>query len=867
MHTIIIGEGLTNEVLSPQHHFLQLPQNVGQREIDRLMGRGKESGKGPVPTILEQVLAARRTGSNIAVILLGGGGKAGAERDFVESIDSVAREAAVVHSAYGSIPWEELQQVIADITGCDAASLSQTPLRVLVLGCHTEHHIQALTTLLQTFCVNAEIAVDSHLVGSATQEAHFAVLRHSFPGAGVRVLLDLAETAEFLGLSPEPFSTFNMRPCAIEPPEVLEAINPSQRRIIELLCMHWTRTHLRPLAGGFSGSLLFLADGWKGEARTEPLVLKIDGFRQMRRELDGYHQVKDFFGKHVPTFGYPVGDSEALGVGMELAAMEGRPETLQEAFEEAEGEASLAAFLERFDKALSLLGEKLYRNTRESAWVVPYRMFGLHAEQQLVWLRENADIIQRYLAETRSSAARVDVDQLVQIVHVVAANPDSIESEVCISHGDINYANIIFDAGTNIWIIDWTHSGVAPIELDFCKLENDVKFVISKAFDVGDLDRLRQFDEYLLAQRMPADVDGLPDNLKFAKWDFRFRKLLSTVRRIRQVCFSLKESDDWLAYRVGLLRYAMHTLSFDKRRQRGECELPQLMHALYSVDSLTLNLVADDFHLKIRAERPADYPPRQRISIDEAPWVLDCPDYDPPYYVHQSVLDNDRSKVSDGWADPEDVSAIQREIAARPAKRRDEQGLPLNPRGRTGIAGRGLLGRWGSNLSLAAAPVRLNGMTGELEILLGRLEGETELSLPKGFVLPTETPEACLARVVRGETGWDAGSDGGEVVFEGYTYDSRQTDHAWVESRAYLLFDDKGTFRDIVSSGSGGSRIVDAADTGPEFDEVEWWPLNAATVNRVPSGSARVIRESVRVLMESGRMETDRTEELLAKTG
>jgi hypothetical protein len=69
-------------------------------------------------------------------------------------------------------------------------------------------------------------------------------------------------------------------------------------------------------------------------------VLKIDQFGQMRREISGYHQVKDFFGKHVPTFSHPVSLGDSVGVAMEFAAMEGRPETLQESFERAEDEES-----------------------------------------------------------------------------------------------------------------------------------------------------------------------------------------------------------------------------------------------------------------------------------------------------------------------------------------------------------------------------------------------------------------------------------------------------------------------------------------------------------------------------------------------
>ena len=93
-----------------------------------------------------------------------------------------------------------------------------------------------------------------------------------------------------------------------------------------------------------------------------------------------------------------------------------------------------------------------------------------------------------------------------------------------------------------------------------------------------------------------------------------------------------------------------------------------------------------------------------------------------------------------------------------------------------------------------------------------------------------------------------------EVVFEGYTYDPRQTDHAWVESRVYLLDTEDGA-------------APESFDPGGEFDEVKWWPLTAETINRVPSGTARFIREGVTALKDSGRMEAAAAESLLAETG
>ena len=863
---IVIGEGLTRANLSPERQFQGIQANLGAREIARLMGRGRQYGSGPLPMFLHSC-AERAGGDNgdPRLVLLrerqyrrSGEVQADAGADlmsaWVEPIEPWVADAVVVDCPAGQIAWRDLIAAIATVarTSVEEVEAGAPELSFLVVGCHTEKRIQAIATFLHAILGFPDVAVSPHLVGSATADAHFAALRHNLPRSGVRVLLDLWEAARWVGLDPESSGFSEAHPCVIDPEEAEQKLPEEARRIIQLVCMHWTRTRLRPLAGGFSGSLLFLADGWKGEAHTEPMVLKIDAFDQMRRELDGYHQVKDFFGKHVPTFGYPVTEGDLLGVGMELAAMEGRPTTLQDHFEMAENDAAVGHFLSRLEKSLDLLCGKLYGNTVERGAVAPFRALGLHAAQQVTWLRENGELILAYMKELGGADETVDLDQLENVVRLVTRNEDTLDSELCLQHGDLNFANVICDDGDNVWFIDWTHSGVYPLELDFAKLESDVKFVMSKAFDLEDLPRLRKFEDYLLGHRVPAEVDGLPEHLNFAKWDLRFRKILGAVRLIRQRCFDLKETDDWVMYRAALLRYALHTLSFDKRRDRGECDEIQLMYALYSTEALALNLVADDFHLKIRAERPITYPSRQRISIDQSPWMLDCEEYDPPYHVDATVLAHDRTKVKDGWADPEDVTLLSEDLRARDSRYRDEQDRPLNPRGRTGIAGRGLLGLWGANLSVAAVVTRMSAVTGDLEVLLGSIEESSRLQLPKGFLFPDEDPGEGLQRIMESETGWRP-REAGEVLSEGYIYDARQTDHAWVEQRAYLI--------------PPSEDLPDLFEPPGAFDDVSWWPLDADTGSRIPSGQAEQTRLAVERLRDSGTISADQAERLLLRTG
>jgi ADP-ribose pyrophosphatase len=276
------------------------------------------------------------------------------------------------------------------------------------------------------------------------------------------------------------------------------------------------------------------------------------------------------------------------------------------------------------------------------------------------------------------------------------------------------------------------------------------------------------------------------------------------------------------------------------------------MHALYSVDALIYNLVADDFHLRIRAERPSSYPERQRISIDESPWVLDCETYAPPYHVDAAVLENDRTASDAGWADPEDFTLVRELPRIAEVKYRDDDGRPLNPHGRTGLAGRGLLGLWGANLSVAVLAVRANPDTGGPEILLGSREDGVGLELPKGFVLPEETGEEAVRRVLRLDAAWDYADPVDAVVAEGYTYDPRQTDNAWVETKAFLVLP---------------QEAPTLLTPGGEFDEIKWRPLAADEVNSLPSDQARFVRESIERLVDRQLLDVASAEALLVATG
>eukprot|EP00035_Acanthoeca_spectabilis_P013128 m.238780 g.238780 ORF g.238780 m.238780 type:complete len:374 (-) comp15810_c0_seq2:117-1238(-) len=216
---------------------------------------------------------------------------------------------------------------------------------------------------------------------------------------------------------------------------------------------------------------------------------------------------------------------------------------------------------------------------------------------------------------------------------------------------------------------------------------------------------------------------------------------------------------------------------------------------------------------------------RMKVPDDQLSWEAetDAP-YDPPHYDAPSVLQ------SPPWADPVspaglvfnavdavhqiDRTSYEGEYAIDPVRK-----LPLNPRGRTGLRGRGLLGRYGPNH--AADPVITRWMRDDcgamlltpaglprLEFVAIKRNDTGEWAIPGGMVDPGENISATLKREFGEETmaslelpsdqldelkeNLDRVLKDGVVVYRGYVDDHRNTDNAWMETTCVNFHDETG---------------------------------------------------------------------------
>jgi len=153
------------------------------------------------------------------------------------------------------------------------------------------------------------------------------------------------------------------------------------------------------------------------------------------------------------------------------------------------------------------------------------------------------------------------------------------------------------------------------------------------------------------------------------------------------------------------------------------------------------------FHTKARGEYPG-YPRRFTVPDEYVDWNVDYSDYKPVEYTADSTKKNSK--------DPEDVKQIkdlEKRVTYEPPIRIDKAtGRPLNPRGRTGLSGRGSLYNWGPNH--AADPIVMKtDADGNIYMVAIKRKDTGVWAIPGGMVDPGETVSATVRREFEEEAG------------------------------------------------------------------------------------------------------------------
>ncbi|KRY22419.1 ADP-ribose pyrophosphatase, mitochondrial [Trichinella patagoniensis] len=215
---------------------------------------------------------------------------------------------------------------------------------------------------------------------------------------------------------------------------------------------------------------------------------------------------------------------------------------------------------------------------------------------------------------------------------------------------------------------------------------------------------------------------------------------------------------------------------------------------------------------------------RFHVPDDHVKWSVCFDDYRPVEYTAVTV-------AHAPWADPEiaqpgfepKFNQIDGPInrISYCGKYSILNGRPLNPVGRTGMSGRGCLGRWGPNHAVdpivtrwkchTDGTIQVNGTTNRPILqFVSVLRGDShEWAIPGGMVDAGELVTDALKREFM-EEAFDIlnvssqhqkasieklvaeSFQQAEVIYQGYVDDPRNTDNAWMETAAYNIHDETG---------------------------------------------------------------------------
>ena len=222
-------------------------------------------------------------------------------------------------------------------------------------------------------------------------------------------------------------------------------------------------------------------------------------------------------------------------------------------------------------------------------------------------------------------------------------------------------------------------------------------------------------------------------------------------------------------------------------------------------------------------------PNRASVPADKIPFSVPYPDYAPVIYTAPAVL------AAPVWAD-KDITSADHTIKfnsldgqVHPTNRVSHygnykvvDGFPMNPVGRTGMKGRGLLGKWAPNHAADPVVTRWkrdgkgevikDGATKKpiLEFVGIKRKDTGDWAIPGGMVDPGDTVSLTLKKEFGEEALNSIEMDQatrlkvrvqlddlfkhGTVLYKGYVDDPRNTDNAWMETVAVNFHDSANAF-------------------------------------------------------------------------
>ncbi|KAL3995113.1 NUDIX domain family protein [Acanthocheilonema viteae] len=197
---------------------------------------------------------------------------------------------------------------------------------------------------------------------------------------------------------------------------------------------------------------------------------------------------------------------------------------------------------------------------------------------------------------------------------------------------------------------------------------------------------------------------------------------------------------------------------------------------------------------------------RVEVPDDKVKWEVLWPEYAPKDFTSLVATNkpwadsNDFKSQKFKW---NDIDGLINRRSYMGKYNLDKTGRPLNPAGRTGLRGRGVLGKWGPNH--AADPIVSRIHHGQLQFIGIARRDSGEWAIPGGMVDSGEDVQETLKREFTEEALggknypeldmlWRKGVE----LYRGYVDDPRNTDNSWMETVVVNFHDNDGYLNNVT---------------------------------------------------------------------
>ena len=466
------------------------------------------------------------------------------------------------------------------------AQLGDRPLRIGVVGVWTDAKVSFLLYDLKTRLgaqfpsVRVELATCSALTASSSRLQHFNALEQLQRLLNVTVFDSVGQFARWLAQDGAAL------PVLVSPrkgggAKVLDVEGESRSDDDEAIVQHLFRgslsVELHALGGGFSGARVFRATSQDAFGHEQaPSVVKLGPNALIGKERAAFERVESVLGNAAPRVRGFVDLGARAGLQYSYAAMgRGKIRTLKSLFEAGASVAQIVDVLTtvmdeilapffaaaRYER-LPLFGHYGFARTEVTASgprLVPELRYASQVRQRIEQLIGGPAGPRLPLADGTNvyNPARFYEEFLP-----LGQFPQSDAHYVATVHGDLNAANVLVDPRDNVWLIDFFHTGQGHVWKDLIKLENDLLYILTPLDDEDDLREALRITAALdavadLRAPLPEVLDGLTRPQLLRAW-----AVLRTLRGIG-ARVTAEDRHPWQVS-LGLLRYAVHTLSFDE---------------------------------------------------------------------------------------------------------------------------------------------------------------------------------------------------------------------------------------------------------------------------------------------------------------